>query len=34
VLLWLWSRGGEGAATTGDEQAVGLLRKVLVESTQ
>jgi uncharacterized protein (TIGR03083 family) len=34
VLLWLWSRGGEDATTTGDEQAIGLLRKVLVESTQ
>lgn len=34
VLLWLWSRGGKGAATTGDQEAIGLLRKVLVESTQ
>jgi uncharacterized protein (TIGR03083 family) len=34
VLLWLWSRGGEGATITGDEQVIGLLRKVLAESTQ
>ncbi len=34
VLLWLWSRGGEGATTTGDQEAIALLRKVLVESTQ
>ncbi len=34
VLLWLWSRGGEGATTTGDEEAIALLRKVLVASTQ
>jgi uncharacterized protein (TIGR03083 family) len=33
VLLWLWGRGGE-AATTGDEDTIALLRKVLAESTQ
>jgi uncharacterized protein (TIGR03083 family) len=34
VLLWLWNRGGERAAATGDEEALALLHKVLVESTQ
>jgi hypothetical protein len=34
VLLWLWGRGGENAAATGDEQTIALLRKVLVASTQ
>jgi hypothetical protein len=34
VLLWLWNRGGEGAATTGDAETITLLRKVLEASTQ
>jgi len=34
VLLWLWGRGGESAAATGDEETIALLRKVLVASTQ
>jgi len=34
VLLWLWARGGESAAASGDEDTVALLRKVLVASTQ
>lgn len=34
VLLWLWGRGGEGTATTGDEETIALLRTVLVASTQ
>jgi uncharacterized protein (TIGR03083 family) len=34
VLLWVWGRGGEAAATTGDEETVALLRKVLTASTQ
>jgi uncharacterized protein (TIGR03083 family) len=34
VLLWLWARGGEAAAASGDEDTVALLRKVLVASTQ
>lgn len=34
VLLWLWGRGGEATATTGDEDAIALLRKVLVASTR
>jgi uncharacterized protein (TIGR03083 family) len=31
VLLWLWSRGGEGATTTGDEESIALLRQVLAD---
>jgi uncharacterized protein (TIGR03083 family) len=34
VLLWVWGRGGEAAAPTGDEETVALLRKVLTASTQ
>jgi hypothetical protein len=34
VLLWLWSRGGEDATVTGDEETIALLCKVLVASTQ
>jgi hypothetical protein len=34
VLLWLWARGGEAVAASGDEDTVALLRKVLVASTQ
>jgi hypothetical protein len=34
VALWLWSRGGAGAVTTGDEETIALLREVLVASTQ
>jgi hypothetical protein len=34
VLLWLWGRGGEGAAAAGDEETIALLRKVLAASTQ
>ena len=34
VLLWLWNRGGAGAATTGDGETIALLREVLVASTQ
>jgi uncharacterized protein (TIGR03083 family) len=34
VLLWLWSRGGEGTAATGDEDTIALLRRVLAASTQ
>ncbi len=35
VLLWLWTRGGaDGVTSTGDAEAVALLRRVLVASTQ
>jgi hypothetical protein len=34
VVLWLWARGGEAAAASGDQDTVALLRKVLVASTQ
>ena len=34
VLLWLWGRGGEGAAVSGDEDMIVLLREVLAASTQ
>jgi uncharacterized protein (TIGR03083 family) len=34
VLLWLWNRGGEATAATGDEETIALLRRVLVASTQ
>jgi uncharacterized protein (TIGR03083 family) len=35
VLRWLWNRGGaEGVTTTGDQEAITLLRQVLVASTQ
>ena len=34
VLLWLWGRGGDGTAATGDEDTIALLRKVLTASTQ
>lgn len=34
VLLWLWNRRREGTATSGDEETIELLGKVLVESTQ
>ena len=34
VLLWLWGRGGDAAAASGDDDTVALLRKVLVASTQ
>ncbi len=34
VLLWLWGRGGEGAATMGDQDTIILLREVLAASTQ
>ena len=34
VLLWLWGRGGEGAATMGDRDTIVALREVLAASTQ
>ena len=34
VLLWLWGRGGQRAATKGDEEIIALLRTVLIASTQ
>ena len=34
VLLWLWGRGGDAAAASGDEDTIALLRKVLAASTQ